>query len=223
MSLPSDGASDDLDLLDAWRAGDTQAGEVLVRRHYRTVYRFFFAKVDAQTCEDLTQLTFEALCRQRDAFRREAGLGAYVFGIARHKLLAHLRAKRRRDARFDPLTESCLDPEIERTLASWLGDRRQEHLVARGLLRLAVDDQILLELHDYEGLGRSELATVFDVPPGTIASRLRRARIKLRQQIEALAAAPDECTTSVQGLDSCMQRIRGYMDTALRRRATRGE
>ena len=210
------GIVESLKILDAWRAGDKTAGERLVRRHYAMVYRFFYSKVDPDTCQDLTQATLEALCTSRDAFRQSSSFATFVFGIARNKLLMHIRTTRRYRAVFDPMVDSCAAPEQDRSLVSLLGAHRQELLVARSLARLPLDDQILLELHDYEGLTRRQLADVFEIPPGTIATRVRRARLRVRELIEALADERELASASVHGLDSCMQSIRRCMDTQLR-------
>ncbi|MBL4685923.1 MAG: sigma-70 family RNA polymerase sigma factor [Nannocystaceae bacterium] len=209
---------DDFDLLDAWQQGDLKAGQTIVRRHYGSIFRFFFAKVDDPTCEDLTQTTFETLCDRRGGFRRGSGLKAFIFGIARNKLLAHLRAKRRHQARFDPLLDSCCGPAQYQTLTSLLAGHREQLLLASAVAKLPLDDQVIIELHDYEGLGRNELAEVFDVPPGTAASRLRRARIRLVQMVDDLAQDPPFTAIARDSLDTCMRHIRDRMDTCLRDR-----
>ena len=59
---------EDAQLLLAWRGGDADAGRALVKRHYASIYRFFYGKVVDGACEDLTQETFEVLIRRRDGF-----------------------------------------------------------------------------------------------------------------------------------------------------------
>ena len=44
------------------------------------VYRFFFGKVADSVCEDLSQQTFEVVCRRRDAYRGDGSFRAYLFG-----------------------------------------------------------------------------------------------------------------------------------------------
>lgn len=207
---------EDLDAVDAWVAGDPKAGELLIRRYYRAVYGFFYGKVEREMCQDLTQLTLEALCLSRDRFRHASTFTSFLFGIARNKLLTHFRSERRYQAVFDPLVDSCAAPKQDQSLVSLLGARQQELLVARSLARLPVDDQIILELHDYEGLTRRQLAEVFDIPQGTVSSRVRRARVRLQELIAELADSEELALASVHGLDSCMQGIRGCMDSQLR-------
>jgi RNA polymerase sigma-70 factor (ECF subfamily) len=206
----------DLELLDAWRAGDVQAGQQLVKRHYDSVYLFFYGKVDAQHSEDLTQATFETLCRRRDAFRGESQLRTFVFGIARFKLIRHFERRRGSRERLDPLEESIHDAELERSLTSLFAAHEREVLLVKALRTLPLDDQLLLELKDYEGLTAAELARVFEVPPGTVASRLRRARGRLREATERLAARPDLVEHTLTDLDACMRAIRARLTEARR-------
>lgn len=196
---------DDLTLLRQWQAGTTHAGRELVTRHYPAVYRFFFAKVAASACEDLTQATFEVLCRRRDAFRGEsASFRGFLFGIARMKLIEHVRGKLRA---FDPMEHSVVDPATAGSLSSLLADRQHEHLVAQALRELSLDDQILLELKDYEQLTHRELADLFTTTIGSIAGRVTRARERLRLASERLIADPALRAASVHDLESCMRTI----------------
>ena len=57
--------------------------------------------------------------------------------------------------------------------------------------RLPVQMQIAIELYYWEGLSTVELAAVLDVAEGTARSRLARAREKLGEIIEELAASPE--------------------------------
>ena len=78
-------APSDVELLQAWRAGDAAAGELLVGRYFLSVHRFFSAHVQGDV-DDLTQRTFEACIQARDRMRDDAAFRGYLFGIARNQL-----------------------------------------------------------------------------------------------------------------------------------------
>lgn len=206
---------DDLTLLHAWRAGDRAAGRVLIARHYASVYRFFFSKVPEEACEDLTQATFEVVCRRRDAFRGDATFKAFLFGVARIKLLEHIR--RRRGVAFEPAEHSLADPQSEGSVSSLLAERQLEHIVAQALRGLSLDDQLVLELKEYEQLTTRELAQLFDVPDGTMAGRVARARLRLREATERLIADPGLRDSVERDLDSCMRSIGDKLADRIRR------
>lgn len=194
----------DDELLAAWRAGRLEAGEALIERHYAAVYRFFFIKVPADACEDLAQQTFEVLCRRRDAFRGEGSFRAFLFGVARFVLIAWARRRRR----FEPAEDSLLPDAGLPSLAGMLADEQMVRVVATALRTLPIDDQILIELKDWESLTQAELAAMFGVPQPTVARRLQRARGRLRAAVERLVADPELRDRSLRGLDSCMLSIR---------------
>ena len=198
---------DDQALVQAWRAGQRDAARTLIARHYAAVFRFFFAKVPLATGEDLAQRTFEVLCRGPGEFRGEGSFRAYLLGIARYVLLAHLRRQRS----FEPieaLTLVCGDPSA----SEQIGAQQTLQLVATALRRLELDDQILIELKDWEGLSQVELAALFGVPQPTVARRLQRARARLRAAVAALGADPAVRADSLRNLESCLQSIRADID-----------
>ena len=208
--------ADEAALLEAWRSGDQRAGRSLIERCYAPIYRFFFAKVDEQACEDLTQETFEKLLRRREAYRGDGPFRAYVYGIARFVLINHIRRRRRHSERFEPAEDSAIDPATDSGSAIFAA-REHERIVAAALRSLPLDDQIAIELKDWEGLSQSELAALFEVPRSTMATRLVRARSKLRQAIDERMTDPALRVELTEGLDTCMRSIQAKIHDHLAR------
>jgi RNA polymerase sigma-70 factor (ECF subfamily) len=172
---------EDLSLLDRWCAGDKQAGTQLFRRHYRAIYRFFERKVDRDV-EEAVQETFLVCVRKRDQFRRESSFATFLFAIARLVLHEHWRRLRRRDTPidFDEISIASLSTSAGTRLAR----REDRGRMYDALRELALDQQLLLELHYWENLDGAALAAVFEVAPATIRSRLFRAREALRARLQ---------------------------------------
>ncbi len=167
---PNTRADTDHSLLSAWVGGDRDASEKLVRRHYRPLFLFFLNKVGADVAADLTQATFETLCSKKIDFRGDATVRTYLFGIARWTLVNHLRKVRGRP--FDPMLESVELADVADSVDSLFVGRQRETLVVRALRALPLDDQLLLELKDYEGLTSRELAAIYEVPRNTMSGRV---------------------------------------------------
>ena len=183
--------NDDKALLLAWRNGDEDAGNALVQRHFPVVFRFFHSKV-AEGVEDLAQRTFLGCVESADAYRGDGSFRAFVLGIARRQLLLHLRARYRRDAVFDPATQSVQEfaTPSGRSPSAVMAARDDERLLVAALRRLPIDFQIAVELFYWEELPIEEIAQVLEVAVGTVKSRLARARDMLRRHVAELTSAP---------------------------------
>ncbi|MEZ4400577.1 MAG: RNA polymerase sigma factor [Kofleriaceae bacterium] len=186
----------DLDLVTRWRAGDTSAGEALFARHFDALYRFFATKCDEAA--DLTQATFLAVVRSREQYAGRSSFRTYLFTIARHELYDHLRARQRTQA-FDPEVSSIV--ELVTTPATQLDRSAAHQRLCAALRQLPVAQQTLLELHYWEGLDAGALGEVFDAPPTTIRTRLHRARLALREQLER-DGTRGQALASVEELDA---------------------
>lgn len=196
-------ASDDAELLQAWRAGNRTAGEQLVARHFRTVYGFFRNKLD-DGVEDLVQRTFLKCIEARDAFRGESSFRTYLLSIARNELFMVYRA---RGVVIDPQVSSLALTGGPGPTAL-LDGRREHRLLVRGLRALPLDDQIALELFYFEELPGPEVARVLGIPEGTVRTRLRRARAGLEQALEALAAAGEGQRATTDDLEEWLRTLR---------------
>jgi RNA polymerase sigma-70 factor (ECF subfamily) len=165
----------DVDLLTAWRAGDTSAGELLVARHWLSISRFMRSKVGDDGA-DLISQTFLALVESSAPIEN---VRAYLFTIARRRLADHFRAQSRRAA--DLSVSSVVD--LATGPATELSRRRKGEQLRDALVRIPVDDQIALELAYVESLSMKEIAEVLEINENTVRSRLSRARDRLREQL----------------------------------------
>jgi RNA polymerase sigma-70 factor (ECF subfamily) len=179
---------EDNTLLDRWCAGDTAAGNVLFKRHFATLYRFFEHKTDGEV-DDLVQETFLQCVRGRETFRRQSTFRTYLFAIARHVLFQHWRkvTTSRPTIDFDATSIEALTTSVGTRLA-----RHAERAQLLAVLRtLPLDQQLLLEMFYWEGLDRDQLAEVFEVETATIGSRLFRARQALQDGLRVDARGSD--------------------------------
>ncbi|MBC8074350.1 MAG: RNA polymerase sigma factor [Deltaproteobacteria bacterium] len=184
-------AETDEQLLTAWRAGDHDAAEQLMRRHFAVVYRFLRNKLPDEV-EEVAQRTFLACVESADRFRGESSFRGYLLGIARKQLMLALRRKHRAAKVFDPERMSMheLDDAAVPSPTGVLARQQSERVLLLALRRLPLDFQITLELFYWEELPIADIAVVLEIAVGTVKSRMNRARTMLRAQIETIAAAP---------------------------------
>ena len=179
---------DDFELLRAWQAGDRRAGSELVQRNFQVLFRFFRNKIDDNPT-DLIQQTLTTCVEVRDRVPGGASFRAYALGIARNKLLHHLRrAQRQANAmRLQANAPVSVGDSPSQILAA----RQEQRLLLAALRKLPLDAQIAIELFYWEGLKIDEIAAVLEVAPGTVKSRLSRAKEQLREHIATLAVTED--------------------------------
>lgn len=173
--------SDD-ELLTAWRGGDRWAGDRLCRRLQPALRRWLAARVPLCDVDDVLQRMWIDVVGK---LRREASTSAAqsvwaFFGFARFAALRHHRELRRLSLANGP------SPDLQAE-ESDLPDERSEAL-AVALRRLPATTRALLQLRYAEDIPTPELARRYDVPVGTIRSRLCTARRRLGDALDRLAA-----------------------------------
>jgi len=191
----------DLALLAAWKGGDAGAGDRLLAGHFDGVLRFFRSKL-GDDVEDLVQRTFLDLL-EAVADDQPLSFRAYLFTIARRRLLDHLRARYRPNADL-ALVTSLSVADLGTSPSGIVARGQQERALLAALRTLSVDHQVALELAYWEDLSGREIAQVLGIAEHTVRSRLARARDALREALERGADA----TASVATLESFDARAR---------------
>src|SRR5262245_49839097 len=142
-----------------------------------------------ETAEDLAQDALLEAWRQLPRFRGDSTLSTWVLGIAKHKVLNHLR--RKKDCLAEDGVVEDVDPhrDVLKTLSQ--AERNQ---VMRDAAAAVLDDheQEVVHLRYIEGLGREEIATELAIDGGADAVRVvlfrctRRLKPELARRLEEL-------------------------------------
>jgi RNA polymerase sigma-70 factor (ECF subfamily) len=201
----------DEDLLEAWRAGDRNAGSHLLARRVREITWFFRNKVlDESDVSDLVGQTFLGCVTSRDRFRGDTSFRRFIYSIAQNALREYLRAKTKRAREQLDFTQVCIRDLRPRSLSSIQTHKRELQALVEALRDVPIDDQIVLELKYFEGLSGRELGELLDVPEGTVRGRLSRGLDRLRQRVQARLHAGDPTAEppSIEQLEAWATQLR---------------
>jgi RNA polymerase sigma-70 factor, ECF subfamily len=155
------------------RLGDRRALRAFVDASYPEVWRLCAALIGEQAADDLAQETFLRAIRAVARFRGESSARVWTLSIARRVCMDELRDRHRRRRRHERLTHSA--PREAATAPDPAGEVATREML--GLL--SPDRRAAFVLTQLFRLSYEEAATVCDCPPGTIRSRVARARDEL--------------------------------------------
>ncbi|HSM55787.1 MAG TPA: RNA polymerase sigma factor [Candidatus Sulfomarinibacteraceae bacterium] len=180
------------DLIRRARRDDDAAWMELVRRHQEPVFRLAYLTLGsggtAADAEDVAQETFVRAYLKLEQFEDGRPLRPWLLAIAanlaRNRRRSHGRywaALRRWWQRVGEL--SAVEPAPADHGAMY--ERWQADRLWQAVQRLSPDHQQAVYLRYFLDLSEEEMAATLDVAPGTVKSRLYRARQALRAVIEA--------------------------------------
>jgi RNA polymerase sigma-70 factor (ECF subfamily) len=143
------------------------------------VYRLLFRLVGQQDAEDVAQLVYLQVFQRIGQFRGDSSFTTWLYRLTVNEAMRHLRRERSRRKRL-----LSLEPKDDR---SHRGDREEaRELLARALEKLAPELRAVFLLREVERLPYSEIAAALEIPMGTVASRLNRAREELQDHLRKL-------------------------------------
>jgi RNA polymerase sigma-70 factor (ECF subfamily) len=140
--------------------------------------------------DDAAQEVFWVTARKLD--RIEPGSErAFLFGVAvRLASDARRRQARTRELSDDALVQAAIDPDAD--VEVLVDQKRARDLLDVVLETLPFDLRTVLMLSEGERLTMAEIASLLGIAPGTVASRLRRARELFESSVDKLLGARRE-------------------------------
>ncbi len=151
------------------------------------LYNLVFRMVgDREEARELTQEAFLRAWAGLVNFRADSAMYTWLARIGMNLALSHLRRRQRRDEQsLDAVGGAdcwAQNREISGPQAAQGNEQRQQ--VAAALGRLGDEHRAVLVLRDVDGLDYEHIAQVLELPLGTLKSRLFRARLALREQLQ---------------------------------------
>jgi RNA polymerase sigma-70 factor (ECF subfamily) len=161
--------------------GDAESFLPVFERHYDRIRVYLQRRAGLEPGEELAAQTFEVAFSNRGEFDpRWASAEPWLFGIATNILRHHLRSevrRRRAMSKIAPEQDLSFDLDLDERLAARTAGRS----LARVLRVLDEGQREVLLLYALAELSYEEIAEALRIPPGTVRSRLYRARQRIRE------------------------------------------
>jgi RNA polymerase sigma-70 factor (ECF subfamily) len=184
-------------VIDSCKAGDEKAfGEVVLayqRRVYNIAYRMLGNKEEAK---DLAQEVFLSVFESIKNLREEVKFEPWLIQVTVNHCRNRWKYLKRRkyfqsESLDDPIDTD--EGEIPRQVydpsdnpETLLEKKMIQNLIQRGLLKLKEEQRELIVLRDLQGLSYEEIGDLFSLPEGTVKSKIHRARMDLKEQLETM-------------------------------------
>ena len=158
------------------RAGDTTAVEHFVQTYQQDVYRLALSILDdSHEAEDATQESLLAALRALDSFHGDSSLKTWLVSITVNVCRTRLQRQKRREQ-----LKQVLNVIFRRTSAPTVEEDAIQNESNRALWttihKMNEKHRIPIVLRYYHDLSITEIASILQVPEGTVHSRLNTAR-----------------------------------------------
>jgi RNA polymerase sigma-70 factor (ECF subfamily) len=181
---------DEAQLVSAAKAGGVGAFEELVNRYERKIFRLGMnITQNREDAEDVMQEAFLKSFQNLDQFQGNSRFYTWLVRIAVNEALMKLRSRRPNQVSLDePLNGN--DDSYFREIEDWgpSPEQRFAQTELNEILTTVIGElgpifRVVFLLRDVEGISNEETAQIVGISVAAVKSRLLRARLKLRQNL----------------------------------------
>lgn len=178
--------NDNAELIQRILDGDDAAFACLVKKYQKRVHALAWRKIgDFHIAEDITQETFLQVYQNLAKLKDRSQFAGWLYVIANRRCLAWLRKKR---VQTQPLEEvdiamterSSYSRHVATEQAESASETKRE-LVKNLLAKLKESDRTVLTLYYFGEMTYAEISEFLGVSVNTVATRVHRARERLKQ------------------------------------------
>ena len=179
--------TNDADLIQRILDGDEGAFTALVNKYQKSVHALVWRKIgDFHIAEEITQDVFLKVYKRLSTLKRRDHFPGWLYVIATRHCIAWLRKKQLPTKSLDAMSTTELEEicyaqyKADRDEAAAIEHRRE--LVKRLLQKLPESEHTVVTLYYLAEMTGEEISVFLGVSPGTIRSRLLRARQRLKKE-----------------------------------------
>jgi len=179
--------SDEQKLIEAAQNGNTEAFGKLIRQNQKRLFRFIYGLVKSfDMTEDVVQESFVKAYTKIDNFNTAYAFYPWIATIARNLAYNMIQREQKKDS-LEKLQEVGFDPQSSDlgALDKLLNDENSKRLY-KAISALPVKYRTVFSLRHFEQMDYAEIASYLKIPPGTVDSRLYRARQMLLESVKDL-------------------------------------
>lgn len=174
LKLLDNTTEEDWELADRARGDSREAFDQLFQRHKSFVFNVCYRMLgSAEDAADAMQTTFIQAYRSLGGFKRQSVFRSWLYRIAINASISMIRQQQRRAALEQQME---IPPDAAHT----------DDAVWQAVLTLPPNYRSVIVLFYFEGLSTKETADALACSQVTVATRLHRARVALKQKIEEM-------------------------------------
>lgn len=182
MGRTNEDIQDELLVLEC-KTGDAEALRRLIERWQPRLARLArHLAPDRDGARDVVQEAWLAIVRGIGRLDDPARFRSWAYRITANKCADAIRRRSAQRSATDTLRNTS--PRETVTAESETGPPPEAARLQAALRRLPAEQRAMLSLRYLDGMGMTEIAQVFEVPVGTVKSRLFHAREQLRDVLE---------------------------------------
>ena len=168
-------------MIELIQSGDRQAFNELVIKYQQKIINTSFAMLsDYEDACDAAQEVFVKVYRSINSFRGDSSLSTWIYRITKNVCSDFLRKRRESTLSIDN-DDTALQVSDDSYLPDKTTERNEVHkLLMKAISELDENSRIVLVLYEMDDLSYDEISEVLNLPIGTVKSRLKRAREKLK-------------------------------------------
>lgn len=133
-----------------------------------------------EDAEEATQDVFMKINKAIDLFRGDAKLSTWIWRITTNVCYTRLSKKRLETTPLDETTMTV--PDMVSTVAELTNNERKD-LIETALIHIPQQQASILLLFYFEEKSYKEIADIFNLPEGTVATLLHRGRENLKSEL----------------------------------------
>ncbi len=190
--IVSRAATEDADLVQASKAGDSAAFEELVARYDRKLFRIAYHILhNPDDAQDVVQDAFIKVFQNLGQFRADSKFSTWLYRIVVNQSLMELRKQRRKPATAIELSiEGDEEDQLPIGVSDWRPNPEEQYkeselrdLLTTLLMKLRPALRVVFVMHDIEGQSLQETAEALALSLAAVKTRSLRARLYLREQL----------------------------------------
>lgn len=167
--------------------GEPDCFALVFDRHFSSVFRFVGASVRRDHVADISSEVFVRAFEQRSRYNLAyRSARPWLLGIASNLIADHYRKQAREDRAYRRASATAAgSQDFENGTSERVDAEMSSPLLRKALEALRPEDVSIVVLFAVEQMTYREIASALGIPEGTVRSRLSRARVRLRNFIEA--------------------------------------
>ena len=179
---------DEQKLIALAQQGDQSAFEQLLDRYQKPVYHQALRLLNnPEDAADVTQEVFIKVWKHLPSFRGESGFATWLYRLTDNAAIDLLRREKKRRGNIsldEEESAAVLPADPAPTPHQAVEQQELREAVADGLQQLSEEHRQVLVMREVNGLTYEEIGRILDLTPGTVKSRIARARISLAKILQ---------------------------------------